>query len=1461
MSHSDVSRQRQHDSYLFHDDPLLFPLDKNGGWHRHQARQRNKLMHSLNGNAAAGSSGAGVEEATSDSAPAAESVAPPLPITDGVKACQPVKRNVNEVKGRHCAACNLHRNRGRYMWICPGCDSAWCLKCKPDWQVCRPASTVLATLTGGRSGGRGRAAGRGRSKAAAKREITIKAERGAGGDGPDTQQEASQSAAGSSGGGGGGGTAHDDQGAGEAGSAASGTPAQHGEGRQTHLGEWWVDCPPPPAAAEETLPLALQEQAMWEQIAERPAMPTATWAPRSMATRIGDILTAAMWRLLQAARCHDPVEQRTAGLQLWSLPTLLLRRDVEHSRTECEKGGEKAKHKLRDDGRGEDFSWLQKVRRRCMLAEENRWEELIDEYIHDRELADTQTELPERGSAGRSDAAAAHKLMDKAVRKVQGGCLRAAANMLTGHGTAAGTAATWKKVTDLVAGEVTVAEMQATAREAQEARKAVEAVPRIKMRTVKRKLRVIKSGAQPGPSGWRNSHLREMAGAWSGRDALCQWSQAWANGEIPACTMELWCGALIAPLNRDAEGAKIRPIALGEVLAKFAQAVLVDQAAPALRGALEPFQTSVRMPGGAEVVARTLRDWAEGEEAEAGTALLQVDLRNAYGLAYRSHMLRATAKRLPALAPQLAAQWSGGADGGGHTYAWMKVGDAWSRAPVHRGSWQGAPDSNPVFCASQEDCYEEAGLPTALGPAPGSDEGGGQEEEVAADGEEGTADGEAEADAADGKPVARTAYADDSFLAGRLRRLERLWPRLRAALTRAGHEVQETKCALWLHRAANLTEDDLAALERLCARFKRAGPTLKILGSEGGDGYDTEIGGGVGTADCAWARVEAMMELCSRIREMAAHDTTAPSKAAAWTLLTKSAARALDYDTRLVPRDALTDALKQATEALEATARAILDIGGGPADHEERWQKAWGQMQLPGALGGCGMRTAELLADAAAWAAWHGHVEAVQALGQKVGLPGDDQAARLQAEAARTRLHQEGILVDDDGRVTYSAEAAAEVKATPWGEDEGGTARQCREGGRRLLSSILRKAERLAAARLWARLDPAGKRRHRGAGGQGAGGLWCGIPDGRGTWLPNRHWVAATKLRTGLAVAPPPRRCRLPCGDRLCGKPLDDDQHHFLLCKAGAARLRPHRALTVALAQCLRRGGGIVDIERGVAGLRGTTKRGEDAVMDVTAWWPGTTTWNLLDVTVRYPGASRYEGAGGHPDAAEAGAAEKQRKYGHEVEAIALEPWGRMAPSSHETLRRLAYTSAEASGFGHTASGKLASWRRELEASLYFALADLWMLALSGAEHRKKKKRHLELEDPGLLGAVAAAACGEGDYGISGDEAQADVELEAWEEAAAAARMQADEEAGGVGTAPRHGHAMVDDEDPFGLSGLGMDDEQSEASVGASGVQEPDDGGDGTATRRGADPSLPAVRPAPFPHGLSGPACGLPRTG
>ena len=76
------------------------------------------------------------------------------------------------------------------------------------------------------------------------------------------------------------------------------------------------------------------------------------------------------------------------------------------------------------------------------------------------------------------------------------------------------------------------------------------------------------------------------------------------------------------------------------------------------------------------------------------------------------------------------------------------------------------------------------------------------------------------------------------------------------------------------------------------------------MGTEAGEGYTTAVGSNQtqGAAEEAHERAEAAAELCTHIEEMARADRGTPRLQAAWTLLTKCAARALDYDARLAPR-------------------------------------------------------------------------------------------------------------------------------------------------------------------------------------------------------------------------------------------------------------------------------------------------------------------------------------------------------------------------------------------------------------------------------------------------------------------------------------------------------------------------------------------------------------------------------
>ena len=374
----------------------------------------------------------------------------------------------------------------------------------------------------------------------------------------------------------------------------------------------------------------------------------------------------------------------------------------------------------------------------------------------------------------------------------------------------------------------------------------------------------------------------------------------------------------LVPLDKG-EG-KVRLIALGEALPKLAQAVLFDSMEGHLRTSFEPHQLSVRTPGGAEILARTLRSWMR---LPGDRQILQIDLRNAYGQMKRSHTLQAVIKRCPGLAPQLCQQWAPGA-----TRAWVRIGAEWRQIESARGGWQGSPDSNPTFCNGLEEVFAQS-----LGDVSG---------------------------------VQRLGYADDTFLDAAPTAMMAQWPAILDALEAAGHEVSPAKCHLWRSPDQDNEDDEQrTAVVQFAQMFPATSGTITIMGTEAGAAYTTALGDAKATADAARQRADTAVQLCRHVAELATTDLGIPRLGAAWTLLTKCCARALDYDARLVPSGALAGVTSNLDDAVRKMVTAVCakDL---PTD-------AWAQATLPGPLGGCCLRLPFAMLDIGLWASWEAH--------------------------------------------------------------------------------------------------------------------------------------------------------------------------------------------------------------------------------------------------------------------------------------------------------------------------------------------------------------------------------------------------------------------------------------------------------------------------------------------------------
>ena len=327
-------------------------------------------------------------------------------------------------------------------------------------------------------------------------------------------------------------------------------------------------------------------------------------------------------------------------------------------------------------------------------------------------------------------------------------------------------------------------------------------------------------------------------------------------------------------------------------------------------------------------------------------------------------------------------------------------------------------------------------------------------------------------------------------------------------------------------------------------------------------------------------------------------------------------------------------------------------------------------------------------------------------------------------------------------------EAEQSFRQGPWSQEPPAPSRpgECI----RYMGRILQLLEGTQATRIWSRRPKLAQTKILGAGGPKTGMTWTAAPDASTKGLPDAHWRCITRERLGMLRVRPGATCGLPRSQRkgggCCGKALDTHMHHIWHCRTAVARLRIHDAVGHRLARSLRAAKGNVDIERAMPDMAIRKPDGsiEEAIMDLTCWLPGMPEWHGIDVTVRYPGATRYYGAADHVGkAATKAEAEKVRRYGKGVLPLAYETGGRLGVGSMNSLRQLAAKAAAVDGGFLTAAGLENRWRRRIEAALLFAVADALLLAMGGeqASHLGTGRVRAGGRPPGSSSQVVHAIC------------------------------------------------------------------------------------------------------------------------
>eukprot|EP00973_Karenia_brevis_P084209 11685608-Karenia_brevis.AAC.1 len=144
--------------------------------------------------------------------------------------------------------------------------------------------------------------------------------------------------------------------------------------------------------------------------------------------------------------------------------------------------------------------------------------------------------------------------------------------------------------------------------------------------------------------------------------------------------------------------------------------------------------------------------------------------------------------------------------------------------------------------------------------------------------------------------------------------------------------------------------------------------------------------------------------LGQRLRDFLMGSDDACSLHVAWWIFSKSMREALCYDLRILPYTYLRPLLDELEEAMREVATAL--VGYVLSDDK------WCQMQLPGPLGGLGVRLASNSADAAFLSTWMSTSPKIKVLSIALGRPVTNDFARDDALEAANRLLQRGVRVD-----------------------------------------------------------------------------------------------------------------------------------------------------------------------------------------------------------------------------------------------------------------------------------------------------------------------------------------------------------------------------------------------------------------------------------------------------------------
>ena len=612
------------------------------------------------------------------------------------------------------------------------------------------------------------------------------------------------------------------------------------------------------------------------RIPDMPSVSSLLFPPQRLAHKFAEHYVTALWKFCNTAVSTDLTSDAQLEASLFAkwLPLLLL-----HISPDTD--SQLATSKVRSD-----------LKRRMQLADLGKWHDLINDLLEAD--ASARTALDKR--SGTSSAVQSRVNKYTAVcKKVQGNCIRSAAQILTGAGQPPANHDTFDAICKLfVCSEQPDAQAPLVQSCLDSMRVSSGWSPNLRQLT--RRVANLRNGAQPGPSKCRNTHLKLCLRARWGPPTLLEWSRLWCTGQIPQHMARPFLDGWIAPLSKPG-GKGIRPIALFECPLKLATGLLMEHCTPAVAATVAPYQFGIGMPAGAEVMLKTIQAVAA---AHPDLAFGSSDVKNAFGTVFRSAALATASKLQPTITPALAQMWQPGPT---CMHAQCSPTE-WKSLFVSDGVFQGECLSTAIFCLVMHEAILD--FYKRIGPV------------LAA-------------------CVFVFAYVDDVVLVFPPSSAAVVWAAWREALLHRGLHLEQTKCRSWIPSATEV----LPTLNSVVVQDLSG---LPLLGSAAEGEFESCLGPFALHSAPVQKRLDNARLLTSALLDMCSVVLECPSRQCIWILLSRLLCHRLDFDARMLSHSTIESFTGMLDQLVDSVIHKLLP--------DVPLLQIRPQLSLPGHLGG-----------------------------------------------------------------------------------------------------------------------------------------------------------------------------------------------------------------------------------------------------------------------------------------------------------------------------------------------------------------------------------------------------------------------------------------------------------------------------------------------------------------------------